>query len=266
MVSKTAISFSNHLPVSCFVDTKTDCALHEPPLFSSDIFASLLRFISPFTGTCKRLAGSLVAETYWQRRLFWSPDFFVDGLQVGFPQKSKLWNSGVKKFRYFFFSQIVTSHLDVSAFDVTVSFLEDVKGEQNLQLWMKNAMVNPEGFFVSCDLGMQENRHCLKQRARDTPKWYIADGSIVSPSKWHDMTVPKGPELGHNIPCLGGEWRRNWYDNSAEKIFSWSCCPCMLARTTWLRAQKEIVGWFATKGIVEYVLEDPKQIKNMSAK
>ena len=97
---------------------------------------------------------------------------------------------------------------------------------------------------------MQENRHCLKQRARDSPKWYIADGSIVSPSKWHDMTVPKGPALGHNIPCLGGQWQRNCYDNCAKKIFSWSCCPCMLARTTWLRAQKEIVGWFATKGIV----------------
>lgn len=156
----------------------------------------------------------------------------------------------------------------MSAFDVTVSFLEDVKGEQNLQLWMKNAMVNPEGFFVSCDLGMQENRHCLKQRARDSPKWYIADGSIVSPFKWHDMTVPKGPALGHNIPCLGGQWQRICYDNCAKKIFSWSCCPCMLARTTWLRAQKEIVRWFATKGIVNSWIcaWGPKTYQNMSAK
>ena len=70
IVSKTAISFSNHLHVSCFVDiyiytyiyivsryNKANCALHGLPLFSSDIFASLLRFISPFTSTCKRHRG-----------------------------------------------------------------------------------------------------------------------------------------------------------------------------------------------------------------
>ena len=181
---------------------------------TSSFFIRHLRFAPPFHFTVHKhvqtASGSLVAETYWQRRLFWR----VAGWVSSEIKTVKLLG---QKFQYFFFSQIVISHLDMSAFDVTVSFLEDVKGEQNLQLWMKNAMVNPEGGFVSCDLGMQENRHCLKQRARDTPKWYIADGSIVSPSKWHDMTVPKGPALGHNNPCLGGQWRRNWYDNCAEK-------------------------------------------------